>query len=76
MGDEKTRGFLSLPSYFWDAIPLVKPTQVLGKEGQKRALQPFIAGPSMPASGVVVVPNPSSTHIPAEKALMFFCLQK
>lgn len=30
----------------------------------------------MPVSGVFVVPNPSSTHIPAEKALMFCCPHK
>ena len=74
--DAKTRGFPSLPNFSWDSIPPVKPTQVLGKEGQRRALQPFIVGPSMLVSGVFVVPDPSSMHIPAEKALMLCCPQK
>lgn len=76
MGNEKTRGFPSLPNSSWDTISPVKLTQVLGKEGQRRVSQPLIVAPSMPVSGVFVVPNPSSMHISAEKALMSRCPQE
>lgn len=74
--DEKTREFPSLPSSSWNASPPVNPTQVLGKEGQRRAFQLLTVGPSMPVSGVFVASNSSAMHIPAEQALMFCCLQK
>lgn len=74
--DEKTRGLPSLPSSCSNASPPVNPTQVLGKQRQRRAFQLFTVGPSMSVSRVFVASNSSAMHIPTEQALIFCCLQK